>query len=776
MKRFVGIVLVIALLSNLPTLAKSNVIYDELGLAFGKDLNVKLEIVHDDKVLDLSSNPQLDLRIDATDLLVSNDGNFSFKVDLFLVKADGSREFISSQNTTLKNHGSNKDKTLTLSVDSQALNNGLNNLQFDVFNTEASHINTYDLALTAFNKPDKQIDPSEVDAPQTIPAKADCSDDAFSDCQLDYFFRKVSFEASPEKQAATKVVKDNGKYKILIPFASGTVIKKKTINTLSDNGTQVIVGPQGPVGPAGATGPQGAAGERGLTGAIGPQGAPGPQGIAGPIGPQGPAGDIATVNNGSFVNLTIENGLLSDTQLNGNILIPNGAALGYVLSSDAVGNATWTDIQSLASNGDNLGDHIATQDLDMNANNIINALSITATNFNGNLNGNATSATTATTANTALFATNTDNATTANIADLATLATFASDTENATTANAADYAISAGSALTATSATTATTANTALFATNTDNATTANIADLATLATFASDTENATTANAADYAISAGSALTATSATTATTANTALFATNTDNATTANIADLATLATFATNTDNATTANAADYAISAGSALTATSATTATTANTALFATNTDNATTANIADLAVFATNTNNATMANLADLATVATTAKSLLNGANGLTLSGGRSITLNATAATNVTLPTTGTLATTTGLTPSAINLTAINTDGITTFSAAGLNFIKVTEVNTAGAAEVINTITGGVAGQRLTILTVEGGATTQVKFTNDDTATANTINLKGGTDITTDKFDVLELIFDGTKWYEVDYMAN
>ncbi len=639
MRKLFKILLVLVMLSDLPALAKNNVIYDPLDVVVGKNLNVTLAIVHDNKLLDLSSNPQLSLKIDATDLLVSKDGERSFKVDLFLVKADGSREFISSQNTTLKKQTNNNDKNLILSVDSQALSNGINNLQFDVFDTEASHINTYGLALTAFNKPDKQIDPSEVDAPQTIPNKADCVDDAFSDCQLDYFFRKVSFEATPQKQAATKVVKDNGKYKILIPFASGTLTKKKVISTL-DNGSGSVgpqgpQGPQGPVGPQGPAGPQGIAGPRGAQGPIGPQGAPGPQGL------QGPKGDIATVNNGSFVNLSIENGLLSNTRFNGNILIPDGAALGYVLSSDAAGNATWTDIQSLASNGDNLGDHIAIQDLDMNSNSIINALNITATNFSGNLSGNATSAN---------FATNTDNATTANIADLATLATLAT------------------------------------FATNTNNATTANVADLATLATFA---------------------------------------TNTDNATTANVADLATLATLATNTNNATTANVAD---------------------------------------------------LATLATLATAATTAKSLLNGANGLALSGGRSITLNTTAVTSVTLPTTGTLATTTGLTPSAIDLTAINTDGITTFSASGLNLVRVTEVNTAGAAENILTITGGVAGQRLIIMTVEGGATTQVKFTDDNTATANTINLKGTADITTDKFDVLELIHDGTKWYEINYLDN
>ena len=57
---------------------------------------------------------------------------------------------------------------------------------------------------------------------------------------------------------------------------------------------QVIAarGTQGEVGARGPMGPQGPRGEQGPIGPVGPQGAQGPQGPIGPMGPQGPAGPV----------------------------------------------------------------------------------------------------------------------------------------------------------------------------------------------------------------------------------------------------------------------------------------------------------------------------------------------------------------------------------------------------------------------------------------------------------------------------------------------------
>ncbi len=62
--------------------------------------------------------------------------------------------------------------------------------------------------------------------------------------------------------------------------------------------------------------------------------------------------------NGATGNFDVAN-------INGSLLYENGASAGFVLSSDATGNATWVDPSTLASNGDNLGNHTATQALAM---------------------------------------------------------------------------------------------------------------------------------------------------------------------------------------------------------------------------------------------------------------------------------------------------------------------------------------------------------------------------------------------------------------------------
>jgi len=57
--------------------------------------------------------------------------------------------------------------------------------------------------------------------------------------------------------------------------------------------------------------------------------------------------------------------------VNGTLRFRNGATNNYVLASDASGYATWQDPNSLVS-GDNLGNHTATQTLNMNSHEISN--------------------------------------------------------------------------------------------------------------------------------------------------------------------------------------------------------------------------------------------------------------------------------------------------------------------------------------------------------------------------------------------------------------------
>jgi hypothetical protein len=161
----------------------------------------------------------------------------------------------------------------------------------------------------------------------------------------------------------------------------------------------------------------------------------------------------------------------------------------------------------------------------------------------------------------------------------------------------------------------------------------------------------------------------------------------------------------------------------------------------------------------------------------AIAATVAQSLLNGANTLQLTGGNSLVLNTPSAANITLPSTGTLATTTGLTPISLNSTPINLNALgnsASVNVTGLNFIKITDstpANTDSNADQLKRLTGGITGQRVTIL-----FDTSVRVNNSTTFTLDELDLAGTTNKTFNTKDVLELIYDGSLWYEVSRSEN
>lgn len=114
---------------------------------------------------------------------------------------------------------------------------------------------------------------------------------------------------------------------------------------ITKNGVRTVLG-------AGATGAQGPQGPQGATGAAGADGATGT--IASNSGVIIANGGIL-LSNGSITGdpVTIYNGnLLATTTINGTLNIINGATAGFVLTSDANGNATWqASTSGLTSNG-----------------------------------------------------------------------------------------------------------------------------------------------------------------------------------------------------------------------------------------------------------------------------------------------------------------------------------------------------------------------------------------------------------------------------------------
>lgn len=328
-------------------------VFSDLEFISSLDQDLTLSIVEEDKTIDLLNNEaKLRFKIRTSSLLVLDTNVSSFKLDLFAIQ-NGEREFIASQNTVLNNK--TKSKKIVLYVNTDTMDNGVNNFEIEVYNTEHKLVNVYKLELNAFNKPDKVLNPNSQEPTETVPDSVSCDPEVFGDCQLDFLFRKVNFEVVPQKQLSTKIVKNNNQYTVLIPVQGNNTIKKTVVKdsvaieaplvspefssitlspielstelnngklefdgtdlyfTANDEriklGNEVIEGPQGPAGPQGPRGPQG------------------------PMGQQGPKASPADLNNATVTNLRLITPRITEN-----------AGQGKVLSSDANGNASWTSL------------------------------------------------------------------------------------------------------------------------------------------------------------------------------------------------------------------------------------------------------------------------------------------------------------------------------------------------------------------------------------------------------------------------------------------------
>jgi hypothetical protein len=91
------------------------------------------------------------------------------------------------------------------------------------------------------------------------------------------------------------------------------------------------------------------------------------------------------------------------------------------------------------------------------------------------------------------------------------------------------------------------------------------------------------------------------------------------------------------------------------------------------------------------------------------------------------------------------------------------------GVTTFAITS-NLVTLTG---DGGGNTVATITGGLDGQLLTIIFVDGNIT----ITDTDAHTANTVDLAGtATDLTSADDTTLQVVYDGTSWYETSRSVN
>lgn len=93
------------------------------------------------------------------------------------------------------------------------------------------------------------------------------------------------------------------------------------------------------------------------------------------------------------------------------------------------------------------------------------------------------------------------------------------------------------------------------------------------------------------------------------------------------------------------------------------------------------------------------------------------------------------------------------------------------GVVTASVTGLNLITLTDSNNATTSEDIDTLTGAVAGQVVTIIFAEA-----VDVTDNETGAADTINVDSNLGLQFSANDSLQLIYNGTSWYEIGRAHN
>jgi hypothetical protein len=182
--------------------------YVPLDLISGLRPDIDLFINQKSLKLDLSRTQNIRVRIRVNDLFRSINRVSSFNIVVYEVN-DFDRKFISSQNLTIR-RDSRPNRVIAL--DAGYFASPEKNIEIEVFDTAGDLINIYKAMLVATN-----LDSQILSSDSTNLHGYGC-DDSFDDCHIDYLFRKITFEAKPQVQPSTRIIKgEDGLYKVTIP-------------------------------------------------------------------------------------------------------------------------------------------------------------------------------------------------------------------------------------------------------------------------------------------------------------------------------------------------------------------------------------------------------------------------------------------------------------------------------------------------------------------------------------------------------------------------------
>lgn len=206
--RFIQIVLVLIIFTLIPQSIRAASDYIPLQLVSGSNPDLELELHKNSFNLDLLKTANMRVRVKVKNLYTTNESIASFKIVLYDV-INGNREFVASQSLALK-RGAVGSRIVSMSAGH--FDATTKEVEFDLFDTQNNLVNTYKATLNATNLA------SQTESGEGVDLNANCPSTNFGECQIDAFFKRVNFVARNQRQASTRVMKDdNGIYQVTIP-------------------------------------------------------------------------------------------------------------------------------------------------------------------------------------------------------------------------------------------------------------------------------------------------------------------------------------------------------------------------------------------------------------------------------------------------------------------------------------------------------------------------------------------------------------------------------
>lgn len=215
--------------------------YLPLEFISGADEEIELQINRKSLELDLNKTQNIRVRLKVKKLYKQvNERISSFKINLYEI-VGSEKKFVSSQNLTIRK-GYDKGRVLSIGAGYFAAPTKM--VEFEIYDTANNLVNTYSTQLTAYNLESQVLGGEGLDLED-----ADCDNSKFGDCQLDYLFKKITFEAKPQRQISTRILKgEDGLYKVTIPVPRsqfkflGKSVKRRNGVSLDGQGTTLGFG------------------------------------------------------------------------------------------------------------------------------------------------------------------------------------------------------------------------------------------------------------------------------------------------------------------------------------------------------------------------------------------------------------------------------------------------------------------------------------------------------------------------------------------------------